>query len=117
MPAALEGAQVVGALLGADQPEPEGRRLPSVVRRLEDRGLVRRVPCPDPGRVTDAVLADDGRVAVVATPPGHVATVRDLVLDALEPIPLEQLGTICEHRLDRLDRLDPEHRMLRFGPG
>ncbi|MFI7589322.1 MarR family winged helix-turn-helix transcriptional regulator [Spongisporangium articulatum] len=58
-------------------------RLSHVVKRLERRGWVRRTPDPDNGRVTLAVLTDDGWDKVVATAPGHVAEVRRLVFDPL----------------------------------
>lgn len=35
-------------------------RLSHVVRRLEDRALVERSPCPDDGRATNAALDDRG---------------------------------------------------------
>src|SRR3954469_21357461 len=54
-------------------------RLSHVVRRLEERGLVRRFPCPDDGRATNAQLTDQGWTAVVAAAPGHVANVRSHV--------------------------------------
>src|SRR5919107_3476262 len=40
-------------------------RLSHVVRRLEDRGLVRRFPCPEDGRATNAQLTDAGWHKVV----------------------------------------------------
>ena len=60
-------------------------RLSHVVRRLEDRGLVERFPCPEDGRATNARLTDAGWDAVVAAAPGHVDTVRRHVLDPLTP--------------------------------
>src|SRR3954470_12630381 len=60
-------------------------RLPHVVRRLEDRGLVERFPCPEDGRATNARLTEEGWAKVVATAPGHVQTVREHVIDALTP--------------------------------
>jgi DNA-binding MarR family transcriptional regulator len=84
-------------------------RLSNVVRRLEGRGLVERTPCPDDRRATDVVLTDEGLATVVATAPGHVAQVRSLVVDALSPEQLQQLGVIAERLLGRLD---PDHRMV-----
>src|SRR3954466_11380219 len=60
-------------------------RLSHVVRRLEDRGLVTRFPCPGDGRATNAQLTDAGWDAVVDAAPGHVTTVRHHVVDALTP--------------------------------
>lgn len=78
-------------------------RLSHVVRRLEDRGLVRRFPCPDDGRATNAQLTGEGWDAVVAAAPGHVATVREHVLDALTPRQIGQLATIADAILGRVD--------------
>jgi DNA-binding MarR family transcriptional regulator len=78
-------------------------RLSHVVRRLEDRGLVRRLPCPDDGRAVDARLTEAGWDAVVAAAPGHVANVRNAVIDALDPEQVEQLTAITGAILGRLD--------------
>ncbi|WP_052849892.1 MarR family winged helix-turn-helix transcriptional regulator [Streptomyces avicenniae] len=68
-------------------------RLSHTVRRLEERGWVRRRADPDDGRCTLAVLTDDGWEKVAATAPGHVAEVRRLVLD---PLTTAQLGQLRE---------------------
>ncbi len=78
-------------------------RLSHVVRRLEDRGLVERHPCPSDGRATDARLTAPGWDAVVAAAPGHVDTVRHQVVDALTPTQLKQLRSIGDALLARLD--------------
>jgi DNA-binding MarR family transcriptional regulator len=83
-------------------------RLSHVVRRLEERGLVERVPCPEDRRATNARLTEAGWAAVVAAAPGHVATVRHHVVDALTPDQLEQLRGIGDALLRRLD---PDGRM------
>lgn len=58
-------------------------RLSHVVKRLEDRGLVERFPCPEDGRATNARLTADGWRKLRDSAPGHVATVREHVIDAL----------------------------------
>jgi DNA-binding MarR family transcriptional regulator len=78
-------------------------RLSHVVSRLENRGLVRREPCPTDGRATNARLTDDGWALVTAAAPGHVRTVRDHVVDALTDEQIDQLREICEAILGRLD--------------
>lgn len=83
-------------------------RLSHVVRRLENRGLVERFPCPEDGRATNARLTAAGREAVVAAAPGHVDEVRRLVLDPLTPAQLAQLRRIGDALLTRLD---PDGRM------
>src|SRR6478672_13484104 len=66
-------------------------RLSHVVRRLEERGLVRRMPCPEDGRATNAQLTAAGWTKVVETAPGHVANVRRHVVDALSAEQVAQL--------------------------
>ncbi|GAB2639495.1 MarR family transcriptional regulator [Nocardioides ginkgobilobae] len=83
-------------------------RLSHVVRRLEERGLVERTPCPEDRRATDARLTDTGLAAVVAAAPGHVRAVREHVVDALTPEQVGQLAGIAEALLRRLD---PDGRM------
>lgn len=78
-------------------------RLSHVVRRLEDRGLVERFPCPDDGRATNARLTQSGMAQVVAAAPGHAANVRHHVIDALSPQQVGQLGEIADALLSRLD--------------
>ena len=78
-------------------------RLSHVVTRLEGRGLLERFPCPEDRRATNARLTDAGWDVVVAAAPGHVATVRDYVVDALTTRQIRQLTEIADAILDRLD--------------
>lgn len=78
-------------------------RLSHVVRRLEGRGLLSRMPCPEDARATNARLTDDGWEAVRAAAPGHVAAVRGAVVDALTPTQIEQLTAITTAILERID--------------
>jgi DNA-binding MarR family transcriptional regulator len=83
-------------------------RLSHVVRRLEDRGLLDRIPCPEDGRATNVHLTVPGWDAVVAAAPGHVETVRGYVLDPLTRAQINQLRGIGDALLAKLD---PEERM------
>jgi len=78
-------------------------RLSHVVRRLEERGLVERFPCPEDGRATNARLTDGGWDKVRETAPGHVSNVREHVIDALTPKQVGQLTAITDAVLRRLD--------------
>jgi DNA-binding MarR family transcriptional regulator len=78
-------------------------RLSHVVRRLEDRGLVERFPCPQDARATNARLTSRGWHKVRDTAPGHVANVRRHVIDALTPEQVAQLTAITAAILQRLD--------------
>ena len=77
-------------------------RLSHVVTRLERRGWVRRESCPGDGRYTNAVLTSEGRAKVEATAPGHVAAVRNLVIDALRPEQVGQLRDISQAIMGRV---------------
>lgn len=83
-------------------------RLSHVVSRLEGRGLVERLPCPEDGRATNVHLSDEGWSTIVAAAPGHVATVREYVIDALTPAQVRQLDSITTALLEKLD---PDARM------
>ena len=78
-------------------------RLSHVIRRLEERGLVERFPCPQDGRATNARLTDTGWDKVVATAPGHVDTVRAHVIDTLTREQVHQLAQIAGAILDQVD--------------
>jgi DNA-binding MarR family transcriptional regulator len=78
-------------------------RLSRVMSRLEARGYAVRKPCPEDGRATNATLTEAGWEKVVRAAPGHVATVRAYVIDALSPDQLAQLAEICQRLLVKLD--------------
>lgn len=85
-------------------------RLSHAVKKLEQRGWVVRSLNPADRRLTDATLTAAGRAKLEATAPGHVASVRRLIVDALSPAQLQQLGKLsrtivanledCEGTLD-----------------
>ena len=85
-------------------------RLSHVVRRLEERGLVERFPCPEDGRATNARLTAAGWDTIVDAAPGHVDTVRRLALDPLSPTQVAQLRRISDALLEVLD---PDGHMTR----
>lgn len=78
-------------------------RLSRVISRLERADLVRRTPCPGDGRATNVTLTGTGLATLQRAAPGHVATVRSTVIDALSPDEVAQLSTICARVLERLD--------------
>ncbi len=86
-------------------------RLSHVVSRLESRGLLVRRPCPQDGRAFNVTLTEAGAAKLADSTPGHVATVRRYVLDALTPDQLTQLSTITDALLDTID---PDRTMTAF---
>ncbi|MCU4749920.1 MULTISPECIES: MarR family winged helix-turn-helix transcriptional regulator [Streptomyces] len=69
-------------------------RLSHVVGRLEKRELLARNRIPGSGRRTAATLTEAGYEVVVAAAPGHVAAVREYLIDDLGPEELAALRRI-----------------------
>ena len=78
-------------------------RLSNVVKRLEQRGWVRREPCPGDGRITHAILTDAGWDHLVEAAPGHVRSVRRVLFDPLCPQEIETMRAISERIVERMD--------------
>ena len=86
-------------------------RLSHVVTRLADRGLVERLTCPQDRRATNARLTASGWAKVQESAPGHVATVREHVIDRLTVEQVRQLAAITGALLTSLD---PDGTMTRI---
>ncbi len=91
----------------ADLAEGSLSRLSHAVRRLEDRGWVRRAADPADGRYTLAILTGDGWAKVEAAAPGHVAAVRRFVFDPLTRAHVRQLREIGRRIMRAIDPGDP----------
>jgi DNA-binding MarR family transcriptional regulator len=63
------------------------------VTQLEKAGLVRRRSCPGDGHAVYACLTDAGARLVEEAAPGHVALVRELLIDVLTR---EQLSALAD---------------------
>ncbi|WP_370962086.1 MarR family winged helix-turn-helix transcriptional regulator [Amycolatopsis sp. cg9] len=62
------------------------------IGQLEQAGLVRRRACESDVRAVYAVLTDEGAARLAQAEPGHVALVRELLLDVLTPDQLSALA-------------------------
>ena len=85
-------------------------RLSHVVTRLADRRLVERISCPEDRRATNVALTATGWERVQESAPGHVATVRERVIEMLTPDQVDQLTAITA---SLLTGLDPDGAMTR----
>ncbi|HEV3361801.1 MAG TPA: MarR family winged helix-turn-helix transcriptional regulator [Pseudonocardiaceae bacterium] len=69
------------------------------IGRLEKEGLVARKPDQDDVRGVIAVITDEGRKRQAQAAPGHVAVVREHLIDVLSPEQLalltDGLGEVC----------------------
>jgi DNA-binding MarR family transcriptional regulator len=82
-------------------------RLSHVVSRLENRGYIRRAACAEDRRATNATLTEEGWQKVQATAPGHVAKVRETVID---PLDARDVGDLERIMGKLLPTVDPESR-------
>ena len=83
-------------------------RLSKVIGKLVERGLVEREAAARDGRVINVRLTSAGRRVLVRALPGHLAQVRELIIDRLDRDQLEALAGILE---PLVQRLDPARRM------
>ncbi|MEU2347735.1 MarR family transcriptional regulator [Modestobacter sp. NPDC049651] len=73
---------------------------------LEQAGLVVRAPSPDDERGTTVTITDAGRALIGEVLPGHIAVVRQMLL---EPLSREDVGTLA-------GLLAPVRRHMRAAP-
>ncbi|MER5917936.1 MarR family transcriptional regulator [Streptomyces sp. NPDC001982] len=88
--------------------DSELSRLSHLMSRLEKRGFVRREPDPTNGRYTHAILTEAGYAHLVEAAPGHVARVRELVYDVLDPTELQGLRAAADKIISRIDRSEQD---------
>lgn len=87
-------------------------RLSHVAKRLEKQGFLTRSTDPDDRRSTLAHLTPLGLEKVQEAAPGHVAWVRELIMDTLDDAQVRALG---ETTSAILGKIDPEGQ-VRPGP-
>lgn len=80
----------------------EKSRLAHQVRRMEQRGLVRREACVEDGRAPLVAITEAGWATLRSAAPAHVAQVRELFFDVLTPAQLEALRDAAETVVERL---------------
>jgi len=74
--------------------------LTRLVGRLEDRGLVLRVPDPDDGRAFQATLTDAGRASLAEARVTHDGVIDELLGSHLTEREVEALSALLGHVLD-----------------
>ena len=78
----------------ADRTLSSRSRLSHAIARLEERNWVQREDCPTDRRGQIARLTDTGFDVLAAAAPGHVASVRTYLIEALTVDQLAQLASI-----------------------
>jgi DNA-binding MarR family transcriptional regulator len=80
-------------------------RLSHHLARMEQRGLVTRAECPGDARGSVVVLTRQGRRAIEAAAPGHVAAVRRHLIDRMTPEESDALAAFSHRVVDHLSEL------------
>jgi DNA-binding MarR family transcriptional regulator len=81
----------------------EKSRLSHQLRRMEERGLVRREECIEDNRGAVIRVTDDGRKLAAEARVHYEEAVRRYVTDVLTPEQMDALGTIAETVLLQLE--------------
>jgi DNA-binding MarR family transcriptional regulator len=77
-------------------------RLSHHVTRMQQRGLVTRKECDSDGRGAFIVLTDEGMATLAAAAPGHVAAVREHLIDLLTEEQIRVLGDVADTVVEHL---------------
>ena len=77
-------------------------RLSHHITRMQQRGLVTREECESDARGSIVALTDDGRRAIEAAAPGHVASVRRHLIDLMTDEEIAALGAFSHRVIDHL---------------
>ncbi|MEU8296610.1 MarR family transcriptional regulator [Micromonospora sp. NPDC048909] len=77
-------------------------RLSHHLTRMQQRGLVTREECPTDARGAIVVLTPQGRRAIEAAAPGHVAAVRRHLIDLLGPDEIAALAAFSHRVVENL---------------
>jgi DNA-binding MarR family transcriptional regulator len=85
----------------------EKSRLAHHIRRMEQRGYVRRETCTDDARAPLVCLTKTGHAAIRAAAPAHVTRVRELFFAALTPEQTRAMHEATEAVLTNLALRDP----------
>jgi DNA-binding MarR family transcriptional regulator len=80
----------------------EKSRVSHQVRRMENDGLISRLPNPDDARSTMVCLLPAGRAAIEKAAPRHVEDVRRNFIELLTPAELDMLASLNERVLHHL---------------
>jgi DNA-binding MarR family transcriptional regulator len=79
-------------------------RMTRIVQALHAEGLVDRCPVPGDGRASLATLTDSGLERLQSAWPAHLAGVRALVLDHLDPAELQRFTVVTERLLAAVEQ-------------
>ena len=82
----------------------ERSRVSHQLKRMQARGLVERFECIEDGRGSFVGVTEAGRSAIADAAPGHVASVRRLVVDHLTADEFADFGRLVDRLLEAIDQ-------------
>lgn len=86
-------------------------RVTHTVKRMEASGLVQRAGSPDDGRGVICQLTDAGAAMLRTAAPSHVETVRQSLIDLVDPDDLMALSRVMNAVCDQLIADHPEREL------
>lgn len=92
-------------------------RISRVASALERRGLIERMPCPEDGRATNAVLTELGASTHEHSRVLYTDAVRELVLEGLKQVPGDGVALLTDLTYAMLSSLDTELPRETQAPG
>ena len=104
--AEADGHRLRMAML-ADSVSHSRSRVTHTVGRMETAGLVARDACVSDGRGVEAVLTEQGRLALERAAPTHVAGVRQFLVDLVDDDDFEAVGRVFDAVTDKLIEANP----------
>lgn len=88
----------------------EKGRLSQHLTRMQNRGLIRREPCPTDQRGAVVVITERGRALIEDAAPFHVADIRNVLIDHITPAQLDMLTELGDQVRARLTEIDHRTR-------
>jgi len=79
-------------------------RLSHHITRMQQRGLVAREDCADDGRGSMLTLTPKGLHAILDAAPGHVASVREHMIDLMTDEEIDALAAFSHRIVEKLGR-------------
>jgi len=88
----------------------EKGRLSQHLTRMQNRGLIRREPCPTDQRGAFVVITGKGRALIEKATPLHLANVRNVLIDHATPAQLDLLTELGDQVRARLAQIEQQTR-------
>ena len=77
---------------------------------MQNRGLIRREPCPTDQRGAVVVITEQGRALIEQAAPLHVADIRNVLIDHVTPAQLDVLTELGDQVRARLAEIEHQTR-------